>query len=46
MVLNVSRILIVVALVLTIIAATGRAPLWSAVFVLVVERLIAVGWPF
>jgi hypothetical protein len=39
---TVSGVLALVALVLTVVAAAGRGPLWAAVFVLAVLALVQV----
>lgn len=40
MVLNVSLLLLVAAFVITLLAGIGRAPLWPAVLLVVVELLL------
>lgn len=42
MTLTISSLLILLAFVLVIVSAIGRAPLWIAVFLLALERLIGV----
>lgn len=40
--MTIALLLILTAFLLTILSAAGKAPLWAAVFVLVLERLITV----
>lgn len=42
--LTVTQILVVLALALTIVAATGRVPLWPAVLLVVIVQMLGT-WP-
>ena len=43
MVVSLVGLLLLAALVLTVVSAVGRAPLWPAVLLLIVAELVAVG---
>jgi hypothetical protein len=45
MVINVVGLLLVAALVVTLVHAVGKAPLWPAVLVLVIAELLHIGVP-